>query len=81
MSFSQEMTDRAEADMQRMTQELIDGVIALGGTYYLPYRPHARSDQFVRAYARATDFAAAKRRLDPDLLLRNNLWDRYLSTL
>jgi FAD/FMN-containing dehydrogenase len=81
MSFSQEMTSRAEADMQRMTQELIDGVIALGGTYYLPYRPHARTDQFVRAYARAPDFAAAKRRLDPDLLLRNNLWDRYLSTL
>ena len=81
MSFSQEMTARAEADMQRMTRELIDGVIALGGTYYLPYRPHARPDQFVRAYARAPDFAAAKRRLDPDSLLRNNLWDRYLGTL
>ena len=81
MSFSQEMTARAEADMQRMTQELIEGVIAIGGTYYLPYRPHARQDQLVRAYAGAPKFAAAKRALDPELLMRNNLWDSYLRTL
>lgn len=81
MSFSQEMTVRAEADMQRMTQELIEGVIAIGGTYYLPYRPHARQDQMVRAYARAPEFAAAKRALDPELLMRNNLWDSYLRAL
>ena len=41
MSFSQEMTARAEADMARMTRELIDGITGIGGTYYLPYRPHA----------------------------------------
>lgn len=81
MSFSQEMTARAEADMKRMTQDLIDGVIGMGGTYYLPYRPHARADQLVRAYPRAAEFAAAKRRLDPHLVLRNNLWDSYLGAL
>ncbi|UWR25083.1 FAD-binding oxidoreductase [Sulfitobacter sp. S223] len=81
MSFSQELTARAEADMQRMTQELIDGVIAIGGTYYLPYRPHARADQFARAYPRAPEFTAAKRALDRDLILRNNLWDSYLEAL
>ncbi|MCG6901139.1 MAG: FAD-binding oxidoreductase, partial [Rhodobacter sp.] len=32
MSFSQEMTARAEADMTRMTQNLIDGITAIGGT-------------------------------------------------
>jgi FAD/FMN-containing dehydrogenase len=81
MSFSQEMTTRAEADMQRMTEELIDGVIAIGGTYYLPYRPHARQNQLAKAYARASEFADAKRAIDPDLLLRNNLWDSYLEAL
>jgi len=81
MSFSQEMSARAEADMRRMTQELIDGVIAIGGTYYLPYRPHARPDQLARAYPRAAEFAEAKRALDKDLLLRNNLWDSYLGVL
>ena len=81
MSFSQEMTARAEADMQRMTQELIDGVIAIGGTYYPPYRPHARQDQLAHAYPRAAEFVAAKRTLDPNLVLRNNLWDSYLRHL
>ena len=81
MSFSQELTVRAEADMRRMTQALIDGVISIGGAYYLPYRPHARQDQFERAYPRASEFVAAKRALDPDLILRNNLWDSYLEAL
>ena len=81
MSFSQEMTERAEADMARMTRQLIDGITAIGGTYYLPYRPHATVEQLVAAYPRAPQFAAAKRSLDPGLLFRNNLWDSYLEVL
>lgn len=78
MSFSQEMTTRAEADMIRMTRALIDGITAISGSYYLPYRPHATIDQLVAAYPRAAEFSAAKRNLDPGLLFRNNLWDSYL---
>jgi len=81
MSFSQEMTARAEADMARMTRALIDGITAIGGTYYLPYRPHASVAQLDAAYPRASAFAAAKRELDPDLTFRNNLWDSYLGKL
>lgn len=81
MSFSQEMTARAEADMQRMTRALVEGITAIGGTYYLPYRPHASVAQFTKAYARASEFAALKRQLDPGVLFRNNLWDRYLESL
>ncbi|GAA3073095.1 FAD-binding oxidoreductase [Rhizobium viscosum] len=81
MLFSQEKTVRGEADMQRMTEALIERVLAIGGSYYLPYRPHARLDQFTRAYPRAGEFAAAKRRLDPGLTFRNHFWDRYLGSL
>ncbi len=81
MSFSQEMTGSGEADMERMTRALIDRIIAIGGSYYLPYRPHARLDQLTAAYPNAASFAAAKRALDPDLVLRNNLWDSYLGQL
>jgi FAD/FMN-containing dehydrogenase len=77
--FSQEMTLRAEADMARMTREMIDAVTALGGTYYLPYRPHATREQFRRAYPRWEEFAALKRRVDPALRLRNGFWDNYLA--
>ena len=78
MSLSQEMSARAEADMARLTRDMIEGMIAIGGSYYLPYRPHARPDQFHRAYPRAAQFAARKRELDPGLVLRNALWDNYL---
>ncbi len=79
MLFSQEMTARAEADMARMTSALIEPVAGMEGAYYLPYRLHATPDQFRRVYARAEEFAALKRRLDPGLLFRNALWDRYLA--
>ncbi len=81
MSFSQEMTARAEADMARMTRALVDGIIDIGGTYYLPYRPHPTVSQLERAYPRAAAFASAKRAMDPDLIFRNNLWDSYLEKL
>ena len=81
MLFSQEMSIRAEADMRQMTQSLIDAVIALGGAYYLPYRPHATPAQMTASYARAADFAAFKHQVDPKALFRNALWDRYLSAL
>jgi FAD/FMN-containing dehydrogenase len=81
MLFSQEMTTRAEADMARMTQGLIDAVLGIGGSYYLPYRLHATDAQFQRAYPRAAEFAAFKRQVDPGLIFRNALWDRYLEAL
>lgn len=81
MLFSQEKTLRGEADMARMTEALIERVIDIGGSYYLPYRPHARLDQFRRAYPKLDDFAAAKRAADPGLLFQNGLWHNYISKI
>ncbi len=79
MLFSQERSHRAERDMARMTHALIERVLDLGGTYYLPYRPHATVEQFRTAYPRAEEFVTLKRRYDPDLAFRNGFWDNYLS--
>ena len=79
--FSQEKTVRGEEDMARMTHALIERTLAVGGTYYLPYRPHASLDQLVRGYSRAAAFAARKREADPGLLFRNQLWDGYFARL
>ncbi|MBI1891923.1 MAG: FAD-binding protein [Burkholderiales bacterium] len=59
------------------TRELIDAVIACGGTYYLPYQLHATPEQFHRAYPRAKELFALKQKLDPDYRLRGALWDKY----
>ena len=67
--------------MARMTSALIERVLDMGGTYYLPYRPHASLAQLSRGYPRAASFAASKRAADPDLLFRNHLWDSYFAKL
>lgn len=79
MSFSQEMLPGSEADMMQMTEELIDRVIAIGGSFYLPYRLHARRDQVERSYSRLSEFLARKRHYDPQSLFRNQMWDAYFA--
>jgi FAD/FMN-containing dehydrogenase len=77
MSFSQEVSPEGEVDMMQTTERLIDAVLALGGSFYLPYRLHARRDQVERAYPRIAEFAAAKRQYDRGLLFRNAMWPVY----
>ncbi len=78
MLFSQEMTLRAEADHARMTRELIERTLDIGGTYYLPYRPHATQDQLLKGYPRAPEFVVQKLEIDPDRIFRSGFWDLYL---
>ena len=79
MSFSQPRTAEADARMRPVTQTLIDRAIAHGGSFYLPYRLHARADQLDRAYPNLERFIAEKRRRDPRGLFRNTMWDRYFA--
>ena len=81
MSFSQACTIEADVAMERMTRELIDRVLAIGGTFYLPYRLQARPDQLARAYPAIQGFAARKRHYDPKRLFRNFLWDKWLEAM
>ena len=59
------------------TREMTDSILSVGGTYYLPYQPWATEEQFRRAYPRAPEFFALKKRLDPTNKFRNTLWDKY----
>jgi FAD/FMN-containing dehydrogenase len=79
MSFSQRKTQEADAELSEMTRSLIDAALAAGGSFYLPYRLHARQDQLARAYPRLDEFLAAKGRFDPGVLFRNRMWDRYFA--
>ena len=60
------------------TRELIDAALDLGGSYYLPYQLHATEQQFLRAYPRASEYLALKRRLDPTNKFRSEFLDKYL---
>jgi FAD/FMN-containing dehydrogenase len=80
MLFSQRMTRVDEEDMAAMTERLIDAALDAGGSFYLPYRLHARREQVARAYPRLEEFIARKRHYDPGLLFQNALWTRYLAS-
>jgi FAD/FMN-containing dehydrogenase len=75
--YKQRTRENARQRVAVWTRELIDAALSVGGAYYLPYQPHATPDQFHRAYPRATELFALKRKLDPDFRLRNVLWDQY----
>jgi FAD/FMN-containing dehydrogenase len=78
MLFSQRMARADDEDMAAMTRRLIDAALDAGGSFYLPYRLHARPDQLVRAYPRVAEFRERKRHWDPGLLFQNSLWTAYL---
>jgi FAD/FMN-containing dehydrogenase len=79
MSFSQEISPEGEVDMIRTTEALIDVVRGIGGSFYLPYRLHARPDQVEAIYPNVGKFVARKKHYDPGLRFRNLMWDNYFA--
>ena len=75
--YKQRTRDNAINRVSVWTRELIDAAISVGGSYYLPYQPHATPEQFHAAYPRARELFALKGKLDPQFRLRNVLWDKY----
>jgi len=76
--YYQQDTDlAAQKKVRAWTRELVTHVLSLGGSYYLPYQPHATPAQFAEAYPRSGEFFALKRRLDPGNKFRNTLWNTY----
>lgn len=79
MLFVYRRTTEADEAMRRMTERLIDQVLAIGGGFYLPYRLHARPDQVRAAYPRLDEAIARKRHYDPRLRFRNLMWGKYFA--
>lgn len=75
--YKQGTSDADRRSVAIWTRELIDGVLSVGGTYYLPYQIHATPSQFQAAYPSAGKFFALKKRVDPTNKFRNKLWDAY----
>lgn len=77
--YKQRTRDNAINRVSVWTRELIDAAISVGGSYYLPYQPHATPEQFHAAYPRARELFALKDKLDPNFRFRNVMWDKYYS--
>ena len=61
----------------KWSRAMVDAVLSVGGTYYLPYQNHPTLDQFERAYPRHDEFFALKRKVDPLLRFQNSLFYKY----
>ncbi len=61
----------------RWTQEVIDKILALDGTYYLPYVICATPEQFHRVYKNTQRFRELKDTYDPGRRFKNMLWKAY----
>lgn len=70
-------TDLSKEYLCNWTRNLTDKIIALGGTYYLPYIICADKEQFKQAYPAWKKFAKIKDTYDPQHLFKNMLWKKY----
>lgn len=77
MLFHLPLGKESDENMQIFTQNMIDAVLEVGGTYYLPYRLHATREQFKAAHPMAAGFFVEKRRVDPQGLFTNTFYQTY----
>ena len=60
------------------TRIMLDEVLSVGGTYYLPYQINATKEQFQKAYPNYKQFFLTKNKVDPSGRFSNKLWEEYL---
>jgi hypothetical protein len=75
--YKQNTDDVEKSKVGVWTRELIDAVISVNGSYYLPYQAHATKEQFHKAYPNAKKLMELKSKLDPTYKFRNVIWDTY----
>jgi FAD/FMN-containing dehydrogenase len=75
--YKQGTDDESKIHVANWTRQMIDEVLSVGGTYYLPYQIHATEDQFHKAYPHALDYFSIKKKYDPTNKFTNKLWDTY----
>lgn len=76
--YKMKTDDQAWQHAESWTREMNDRILEEDGTWYLPYQIHATPEQFHKAYPRAEELFALKKRVDPHYTFRNKLWDAYL---
>lgn len=75
--YKQNTNDIEKNKVGVWTRELINAVISVNGSFYLPYQTHATKEQFHRCYPNAKKVMELKSKLDPNYKFRNVIWDTY----
>jgi hypothetical protein len=75
--FNQKRNEEQSEILRKTTVDLIDLVLSVDGTYYLPYQLYYSRDQLRRAYPHVDAFFSAKRKYDPEELFSNKFYNKY----
>jgi FAD/FMN-containing dehydrogenase/uncharacterized membrane protein YhaH (DUF805 family) len=75
--YKQNTNDIEKNKVGIWTRELINAVISVNGSFYLPYQAHATKEQFHKCYPNAKKVMELKSKLDPNYKFRNVIWDTY----
>lgn len=78
--FSQGKAPDDEMGMKKFTQAVIQDALALGGTFYLPYRLHYTKKQLEHAYPEIHSWITLKRKYDPHLIFQSQFF-QYIDNL
>lgn len=70
-------TEKAKEEVKLWTRAMIDQILSVGGSYYLPYQIHATLEQFHQAYPQAAKFFTLKKKYDPQDRFQNKLLNAY----
>lgn len=70
-----------DKQLQSIAQKILGKTIALGGSYYLPYRPYPTLDQFKLCYPKASNFLKIKKQYDPLARFQSQFYEQYLKNL
>jgi FAD/FMN-containing dehydrogenase len=79
--YKQALDPDSRFKVKEWTKVMIDQVLSVGGSYYLPYQIHASLDQFKRAYPNSDKYFQLKKKYDPSERLQNNLLNAYAPNL
>ena len=75
--FSQYLQEDHVNKTKKWVREVIDKVIELKGTYYLPYMHFPTRKQFQKCYPGYLEVLEKKKEYDPDSIFENQLYNEY----
>ncbi|GGH27829.1 FAD-binding oxidoreductase [Sphingobacterium alkalisoli] len=75
--FNQKKTYKQEAEMKKLTSQLVEVALKNEGTFYLPYRLHIDKDKMRKSYPNADTFFQLKLKYDPTELFNNKFYEHY----
>ncbi|MBM3232515.1 FAD-binding oxidoreductase [Candidatus Pacearchaeota archaeon] len=78
--FNVGLSEKKQKKVEMWTRELTDKALEYNGTYYLPYKLYASSEQIRLAYPKLDEFFEKKKQYDYDEIFMNNFYATYKET-